>query len=111
PMQNMMAVLPDGLYHYQRCIWRQGPENFHPVLLAVDEPMSLLRIAVVAPAHVAPFAADGFDDGVFGLGLRRPTLLIAPHAHVPISYDDYGLRHVPHRDLPMPPLLARSLHI
>ena len=75
-VQNMMAVLPDRLHHHQRRIRRQLAEDFHAVLLAVDESVLLHRVAGMPAAYVAAFAADGVHHSLFGLRLRRPALLV-----------------------------------
>jgi hypothetical protein len=43
------------------------------MLLAVDESVPLLRVALVAPANVVAFAPDGADDGLLGACLGRPA--------------------------------------
>src|SRR5262249_55057648 len=76
PVQNVMAVLPDGLNHDQRSIRRQSAEYFHPALLTIDEPVALCRIARMATPHFAPFATDGVHNSFFGLRLRGPATLV-----------------------------------
>ena len=76
PVQHVMAVLPDRLDHDQRRVRRNLAEDLHPVLLAVDESVLLHGVAGVPAAHLAAFAADGVHDGLFGLRLRRPALLV-----------------------------------
>ena len=75
-VQNMMAVLPDRLHHHQGRIRRQPAEDFHSVLLAVDESVLLYGVAGMPAAYVTAFAADGIDHSLFGLCLRRPAPLV-----------------------------------
>ena len=72
----MMAVLPNRFDNNEGRLRRQCAEHFHPVLLAIDKPVSLDGIALVSPANVAALSADGIHDGFFGLSLRRPALLV-----------------------------------
>ena len=68
-------------------------ENFHPALLAVYEPVALLGVAGVPPAHVAALAADGIHDRFLDAGLRRPAHLVGGQAQISAGYNDNGVGH------------------
>jgi hypothetical protein len=76
PMQNMVAILPDGLDYNQRGLFRNLAEHFHAVLLAVYESVASFGITGMAAAHFAPFSTDGIRDRLFYALLSGPTPLI-----------------------------------
>src|ERR1019366_8835832 len=80
--------------HHQRRIRRQPAENFHSVLLAIDESMLLDGVAGIPAAHLTALAADGIHDSLFGLGLRGPALLVGGEPQIPTRDHNYGVRHV-----------------
>src|ERR1039457_6205295 len=90
----MMTVLPDSFHHHQRRIRRQSTEYFHSEFLAIDESMLLDGVEGIPATHLAAFLADGIHDGLFGLGLRRPALLVGREPQIPTRNHNYSVRHV-----------------
>src|SRR5260370_41894368 len=93
PVRPMVAILPNGLQHYQRSCGWDLPKNFHSALLALDEAVLLYRIVGMAAFHFEPFAADGIHDGLFGARLGRPAFLIRGEAQVAVGDHDDRFWH------------------
>ena len=92
-VQQVMAILPDGLHDNQRRLRRNFAKDFHTAFLAIDETMLFRRIVAMAAAHLASLAADGLENGVLGLSLGGPTHLISGQAQIPVGDQNDRFEH------------------
>src|SRR6185437_15964410 len=95
-VQNVMAILPDGLDDDQgRRGWNLA-EHFHAALLAIDKAVLFGWIERVAALCFRAETADGGGDGLFGAFLRGPAFLIGREPQISARDENNGFCHCTH---------------
>ena len=94
-LKEMVTVLPDCLCYDNRCIFRDVAENFHAVLLAVDETVTFLGIESMAAPDLASLLFNGLDQQGFHGLLRLLAFLVGGGAKIAIGdKDDFLGAHI-----------------
>ena len=93
PVQQVMAVLPDGFDDDERGVDGNIAKDFHAALLTIDEAVLFDGVIGVAAPDFEPVAANGGHHGLFDARLGGPTLLIGGESQIANGNEDDRFGH------------------
>jgi len=89
-VQDVVTVLPDGLGDNERRLRRQPAEDFHAVLLAVDEAVPLFGVEGVGPFHGPAELLQRGTDLLFHRHLGGLAVAVCGNAKVSVGKEVNG---------------------